>query len=427
VRSGVNAKEWKAVYASRQLQYAGLALAGIVTGTLRIPPVMTNATVNAVARQDYLTGLSYVNGYTRADDAVSALERAVSADADSPLTNAALAEAQWHKYILTGDKLWLGRTEESARQAELRNPDLAEVHQIAGLLNDNVGLYEQAVRDYQRTIELQPNNANAYRRLGLVYDKTNQLDEAREAFRSAIRVAPTDFRNHRQLANFQFNRGDYEAAVSEFMRTVELAPNVSDSHFVLATAQRELGRFAESERELRAAIHLEDTSDAEHALGYLLMLEGRDREAISCYRRALTLGSETAQLRLNLGISYHRAGLETEAKVAFQRGLILAELDMKDPRNGSARAYLAYLAARLGDRVLAESEIAQALRLSPDHADTRWMAVLTYEALGRREDSLGLLANSPRGVIAQLNRYPDLAALQHDTRFIELLTSKRVP
>ena len=31
-----------------------------------------------------------------------------------------------------------------------------------------------------------------------------------------------------------------------------------------------------------------------------------------------------------------------------------------------------------------ESEIAQALQLWPDHTETRWMAALTYEALGRR-------------------------------------------
>jgi Flp pilus assembly protein TadD len=67
---------------------------------------------------------------------------------------------------------------ESVRQAENRNPDLAPVHRIAGLLKANDGRYEQATEEYLRAIELDPKNSDAWRRLGKVYQTINQPDQA---------------------------------------------------------------------------------------------------------------------------------------------------------------------------------------------------------------------------------------------------------
>ena len=61
------------------------ALAGIVTGTLHLPALMP-ATVKPSAIQDYMTGLSCLRTNDRVDEAVARMERAVTADPDSPLT-----------------------------------------------------------------------------------------------------------------------------------------------------------------------------------------------------------------------------------------------------------------------------------------------------------------------------------------------------
>jgi Flp pilus assembly protein TadD len=189
-----------------------------------------------------------------------------------------------------------------------------------------------------------------------------------------------------------------------------------------------LGRLADAEKELRISIGLQDTSKAEHNLGYIVMQQGRDQEAIPFYQRALAIGPETPLNWLNLGVSQARAGYATEARAAFRRGLELAEKEMaRDPRNGVARAELAYLCARLGDSRRAESEAAQAVQLSPSDKDTRWMAVAASEILGRREWTLALIGSSPPsmlpGLLSELNGYPDLADLQKDSRFLQMMAS----
>jgi tetratricopeptide (TPR) repeat protein len=368
----------------------------------------------------------WLRRYSGVDAALLTLDRAVAADPASALAFAGLAEAQWLKYALSKNAVWRKRAAESVRQAESRNPDVAAVRSVAGLLKADTGAYEQAAADYLRAIELDPKNGDAYRRLGRTYEADNRLDEALIAYQKAAEVQPDYFKPYQELGAFYARRASYDDAIKAFERMVELEPDLSDAHFALASSYRDSGRFAEAEKELRTSIRLEDTSKAEHALAYTLMHEGRDREAIPCYLRALALGPEIDLLWLNLGISYSRAGLPDEARQAFRRGLAAAEKDLaRDPRDSNARSELAYLLARLGDSARARSEAAQALQLAPDDRDTRLMVAETYEVLGLRDFTLALLRAWPGSLLAQLNRYPDVADLRKDPRFLQLLASKK--
>jgi tetratricopeptide (TPR) repeat protein len=422
VRSGVNAKEWTAVYKPQEMRYAPGALAGVIAGALHLPLIGV-ATVNAAARADYLAGLAAVRRDSGVDAALRFFERAVTVDPDSPLTYAGLAEAQLLKYVLTNDKRWLNRTAESVRQAEDRNPDLPQVHVVAGLLKANAGWYEQATAEYLRAIELEPSNGDAYRRLGEAYRKNNQPGEALASFRKAIEVDPQQYRNFQNLGSFYYQRANYEEAVKYFRSAVALAPNEPSVHFSIGAAELDLGHLEAAENELRTSIRLREDPRALHTLGHVLMYQQRDRQAIPFIERALSLGPERYLWWINLGTAYRRAGRTSDSRSAYGRGLDLAEAEMnKNPRNGLVRAGLAYLCTQLGDHRRAESEITQALQQSPD-ADTLWMAAITYEALGRRNDTLSVLAASPSGVRADVSRWPDVADLHKDSRFLELLAS----
>jgi eukaryotic-like serine/threonine-protein kinase len=318
--SGINTKEWEARYKPAEIQYAPVALISVVTSGLHLPPIRTYASVSAAARKDYMTGLSYVRRSLRPDDSVADLERAVAADPDSAVAYAGLAEAQFYKYYVTHDAAWKAKAQESVRQAELRNSDVAEVHAISGLLELNSSLYVLAKSDYQRAIELQPNNGDAYRRLSGIYYRDAEPDEAFAAIKKAIEVQPTEFRNYQKLGTLYIRQGNYQAALPEFQKMVGLAPNVAETHFAFGAALEYVGRFTDAETEMRSSIRLQDSSDAEHELGTILLDERRDRDAIACFRRALDIGPKTGELWLNLGRASSQEHLASDAKSAFQEG-----------------------------------------------------------------------------------------------------------
>lgn len=425
-RSGVSSREWTANYAPGQERFAPLALAGIVTGTLHLRPLTANITVNAAARQDYAKGLTYVRRDSGVDTALAFMERAVAADSDSPLPRAGLAEAAWFKYFLTKDRQWLDRATESARQAELRDPDSAPMHRIAGILKANAGQYEMAEAEYRRAIELEPTNGDAYRRLGMALEQNNQPEEALAAYRRALEAEPAYYRTNQQLGSFYFNRANYTEAVRYFSKTVELAPDEPSGHFALGSAFTNVGRFADAESEFRFAIRLQETPTALHALGLVLMYEGRDSEATSYFISALKLNPDRLSSWMYLGNCYRRTERPAEAERANRRALGLAEVEMaRNPRDGYVRSFLAYLCARLGDRQRAESEIAQALQLSSNGANTQFMAAVTYEALGMRDATLAALSAASVDVLADLSRWPDVSELHTDPRFLKLLASNQ--
>ncbi|HTR34699.1 MAG TPA: protein kinase [Bryobacteraceae bacterium] len=426
-RSQLNTKEWKAAYLPSEMRYAPVALAGMVTASLRLPPLEV-APVNAGARRDYSAGLSALRRDAGVDASIHLLERAVAADPDSPLTYAGLAEAEWFKYSITGERIWLDRASESVREAQLRDLDSAPVHRIAGMLEDNASRYESAEAEYRRATELEPNNSDAYRRLAMVLKQNNQVDAALAAYRRAIELEPENYRNHQALGAFYIERADYSEAAAEFQKTVELAPAEPDPRMAYATALMNLGRYTDAESQLRSAIQLHETAMAVHQFGSVLMYQSREAEAIPYFLHSLSLNHPLKYLAwMQLGTAYRRIGRPAEAESANRRGLALIEEEVaRDPRNGYMRSYLAYFCARLGERARAESEIAQALQLSSSNADTHEIAVLTYEALGERDNTLAVLSSSSNGLLADLNRWPDVADLRKDPRFLQLLASRQI-
>ncbi len=424
-RTQANSGDWKAEYAPGEVRYAGAGLAGMVTAALHLPP-LEMPPVNAKAKQDYRAGLAYTRRNSTIDKALPRLESAVAADPDSPLTWAGLAEAQWFKYFITSDPAWLDRASESLRQAQNRNLDLAPVHIVAGLLRANAGFYEQAEAEYQRAIQLEPNNGDAYRRLGQVLERNNRLDQALAAYEKAVEVDPNYFKVYQDLGAYYSVRGDDREAIRQLEKCVQLVPDEPDPHRVLGMAYKNLGQYAEAERESRIAVGLAETPIALVTLAMALMYQGKDQEAIPSLVRAVQQSPNESLWWMDLGIAYRRANRQQESDRAFRQGLEQAKKAMeRDPRDGVVRSRLAFLLARLGDRKRAESEIAQALQLSPESDVTRGAAVWTYEALGQREDALSVLKASPDDVLLDAARWPNLAELHQDSRFQQLLASRK--
>ncbi len=420
---GINVKDWQAEYAPREIRYGPVALAGVVTSTFRLPALA--ASVNATARQDYLAGVAYTRRDSGIDMALPLLERAVAADPDSPLTFAALAEAQWFKYYATKDQDWLDRFTESVRQAELRNPDLAEVHRVAGILKGSEGLYEAAAGEYLRAIDSEPKNGDAYRRLGSAYESNSLLDKALEQYRHAIEVDPAQYRNQQAIASFYYERANYGEAIQYLRRMVELAPDESSAHYALGSAYMNLGQFTDAQNELGTALRLGETPTALHHLALVLMYQRKDAEAIPYLSRGVGRWPDHFKLWMALGNAYLNIHRGAESEWANHRGVQEALKELKhDPRNGNTRAHLAYLSARLGDQGNAEFEAGEALQFSPDDADTRFVVAETYEVLGQRDAAIRVLSGSPAGVVADLSRWPEMADLRKDARFVELLASR---
>jgi Flp pilus assembly protein TadD len=301
------------------------------------------------------------------------------------------------------------------------------VHRASGLLEEEAGSYETAISEYQRAIELEPKDGENYRRLGIVYGSNSQPADSLNALRKAAEFAPKDFRIYLDLGSFFSIKGEFGQAAKHFRKAVRLAPNEPQARFDLASACTSLGLYEEAEHEIRSAIRLQERSSFVAMLGVILMYEHQEKAAIPVLLRATTLGPDDSTSWMNLGTCYRRTRHAAKARWANLRGVRAAESRIaKNPRQAWVRSSLAFLCVNLGERSRAASEIAQALSLGPNDSDVQFRAVLTYEFLNRRDDALAILAAAPAGNLADVNRWPDLADLHTDPRFLDLLAARGI-
>jgi serine/threonine protein kinase/Flp pilus assembly protein TadD len=421
LHSGAPVTEWAADYEPAQLRYAPVALAGVVSSTLHLPPLTTYATVNTSAATTYQQGIALLPDDRKLDEALAAFQSAARLDLDSSLPLAGLAEVQRRKYFLTKIPNWQDAAMTSWQQAELRNPDSAEVHRIAGLLEYDRNRRGQALARMRRATEFQPPHRDAYRRLGQLYERAGQLPEALQAYSKAQNIAPEDFRIYQDLANVYNAQSNYAEASTSLLRAVKLAPDRPLFRKLLATSYQNQGRFTEAESELRTALVQEKSPDMLRLLGHVLLYQRKENEAIPLLSEAAVLDGRNAFTWLYLGLACKRAGRAADARRAFRQGLSAAEKDVvSDPGSGQNHAVLGYFCAQNDQAERAGVEVSQALQLAPHHSDTLWMATLTYERTANRAAALKTLESAPRSLLEDLRRWPEASALTSDQGFSQL-------
>jgi tetratricopeptide (TPR) repeat protein len=417
LRSGAAVTEWSADYDPAQLRYAPVALAGVVSSALRLPALTTYATVNAAATPVYQQALALLQDDNKLDQALAAIDSAISLDPDSALPLAARAEVERRRFFVTRVGTWKDKAMASLEQAKLRNPDCAEVHRIAGLLEFDRNRPEQAIAEERRATDFTPPHVDAFRRLGAMYQRNGQTAEALQAYSAAKELSPADVRTYQDLANLYSGQSNFAEASKALERAVELAPDRPNLRTGLASSYQDQGRFPEAEAQLRRVLQEDKSAETLVQLGHVLMYEKRDREAVPLLSQAAEANANIPFAWLYLGLAYRRTERTADARRAFQQGLTVAgQQVIQLPRSSVHRAILAYFCAQMGQTERASLEAAQAVQLSPNN-DTLWLAALAYERTGNRDAALKTLEGAPRSLLDDMQRWPEASSLTSDSRF----------
>jgi tetratricopeptide (TPR) repeat protein len=402
------------------------ALAGEVRVALKLRAGSAD-TISGNATPLYDRGLYALReGQYTVDEAITYFEQAAKLDPHSSLPLAGLTEAQVEKFEATKDAKWLDSASVSLQSAETLNPDSVGVRLAAGLLNESRSQYLRALEDYRRVLDIEPRNVDASVRIGRIYETMNMPEKAIASYSQAIALDPNYYMPYQWLGVFYYRRGKHEQAAEQFQKAIDHAPGLYNAYTNLGAALDSIGREADAERALNRSLELKETPRALNSLGAVFAYERKDAEAVPKYQRAAALEPGNFIYWLNLGDSERRLGELRKAKAAYEKGHDLASAELRqNPGRGYTRAFGAYFKARLGDRPGAEQDIAEAMHLSPGDNEVIRCAVLTFEALAQRENSLSTLNRATPGMLLELSRHPDLADFRKDPRFTAMLLTTK--
>jgi serine/threonine protein kinase/tetratricopeptide (TPR) repeat protein len=422
LKSQAHVRDYSQHFSEAELGDLPGGLAGAITASLRLKRAAAPESISPGADAAYKTGRNYLReGRYSFDQAIAQFQQAAQQDAHSPLPQAGLAEAYVFKYRVQNDSQALKQATIHLQAAEKLDSDSPSVRLAAAWLNIFSNKNAQAMEDCSRALEVDPRNSQAWMLCGYLYDIEGIDSKALEYFHKAIALDPTYFRPYQFLGGFYNARAQYAEAEGQYKKEVEFALNDLDGLSDLAGVLTEQGKYAEAEEILRKALKIRATPTSLNDLGATLAFIGRDAEALPYYRQATALEAPNYTYWINIGDAERRLGDSDAAKLAYRKGLALASAHLEiNPNSYQARAYMAYIQARLGQNGNARSGIAQAMQSPDKDKQILLCAILTYEALGDREQALKLVNQIPTGMKITIQHHPDLADLRRDLRYIQV-------
>lgn len=172
-----------------------------------------------------------------------------------------------------------------------------------------LGEVEPALKNAQKALEEDPNNAQAHNVIATIYQQLRQPEQAEQHFRIALGLAPNDPYLLMAWGNFLCDRGDYAGAAAQYQQA--LANPLFNAPWMAETRAgicgRRAGQTASAEQALRRALSanpgyapaLIEMAELEHA-------QGRNPAAKSYLERYLAAGGRGPKALL-LGVRIERA------------------------------------------------------------------------------------------------------------------------
>ncbi len=170
-----------------------------------------------------------------------------------------------------------------------------DVHMVAGITLRIDGMYEQALEQFNRSLNLNPSNAPViYNHRARVYQYQNQLELADEELQKGLTLEPKHPLLRTSLSYQRMRQGDLSQAIEILEGVIRDDDSMRIAYPTLAMCYVQQG-----DRERAASLIEEDSmaaAEADSEMAYRLAtyfaVDGDESEALHWLRRAIYLGNE---------------------------------------------------------------------------------------------------------------------------------------
>ncbi len=170
------------------------------------------------------------------------------------------------------------------------NPASLKAHNNLGVLFDELGRHELAVKHFEEALKLEPDNVEVLTNHGSTLTALARYEEADAVLRRAVRMAPEDFGGRLAIGILSFRRGLYGQSELELRWVRDRDPQNGPAFYYSAEAFNRVGRFDEAAALMeRAAELMPQDPRPFYTLGHLYDRKSLHREAADMYKLAREL------------------------------------------------------------------------------------------------------------------------------------------
>jgi len=272
---------------------------------------------------------------------------------------------------------------------------------ISGDKAYDLGELEEAIREYERAVILDPGNLNALNSLGVAYAHQGRMEEAVGAFRQVLGQAPEDFMASFNLGFALVRLGRSEEAARLWEDLAEKSDPDFDLYYHLGCLYRDGRDYPRAYAWFRRAEEAPNRKGMIYRhLGETLEHLGKGKEAMVWYKKALKHQPQNAFCLSRLGTLY----LDQQESIRVALSLCRQAVRI-EPARGT------YWLA-LGRALLANDRPQEALEVFHKAADRGAPLKETYRLLGQTCRVLGRQKEAREFFVLALKQDPEDPELQ---------------
>lgn len=302
---------------------------------------------------------------------------------------------------------------------------------------------KQAIRSFQKAVELDPNFALAYAGMAEAYASSSAIGpfpanesfpKAKAAAIRALTLDPLLADAHTalgvEMSNYEFDR---PGAQREFLKAIELNPNSAMAHRRYAGYLNSMKRHPEGIAEIKKAVELDPWSPVmRNFLGLAYELAGEYDHAFEEYRRAIAMDPNYGQGRINFAGLLFSMGRYEEGITEYEKAAVLFGASPDEAVQIATALRRAFRAG--GAKGFNKEYLALGLRTinEPHHCCFgRIDIAAAYANLGDKDKALAWLEKAYQAregiLLGMINSDPSFKNLQGDPRYSDLMRRLGLP
>ncbi len=191
-------------------------------------------------------------------------------------------------------------------------------------------LYDQAIEDYTKSLEINPKNADAFLNRGNAYYDKGKYDQAMADYNKVLEVNPRNADALVGRGNIYYSKIQYDQAISDYTKAIEIYPKYTEASYNRGLAYHAKGQYDQAISDYAKALEVDPGyADAYLSRGDAYKIKGMYDEAISDYTKFLVMNPEDVKACHNRGDAYYFKGRYNEAVADYTKAL---EINPKDAR-----------------------------------------------------------------------------------------------
>jgi tetratricopeptide (TPR) repeat protein len=231
----------------------------------------------------------------------------------------------WVAHFNLGNALH-GQVDDAVAQYEKAleiNPNFPDAQNNLGLALFQKGQVDEAIARYQKAVEINPHYTEAYSNLGLALFDKGQLDEAITQYQKALEITPKYVAARYNLGLALFQKGQLDEAITHFQKALDIQPDYAAAHNNLGNVLFQKGQLDEAIEQFKKAVEIDPEAETRFNLGNALLQKGQLDEAIEQFVKALDMNPNSFQTHYNFGAALAQRGRLDEAITQFREVLRL--------------------------------------------------------------------------------------------------------